>query len=188
MKDAPGLKVDPALIAAMPDERRARRRGTLVRALRALAVIAVGLLTGLAFSHLLEQPAKLHYDADLYLTLQKTLYAAWGARAGWLEPAAIAATVALAVVLHRERQTFALTLGALGALLLAFPVVFLLFVAPANEAFRAATTVPEHWELLRSRWEAGQVLRFVLQFAALCLLVISVLRDTPRERSDEFAA
>ncbi|MFO1397622.1 MAG: hypothetical protein U1F48_11225 [Burkholderiales bacterium] len=182
------MKVDPGLIAAVPQERAARLRGMLVRALRVLAVVAVGLLTGLAFAHLLEQPAKLHYDADLYLTLQKTLYAAWGARAGWLEPAAIAATIALAAVLHRERQTFALTLGALGALLLAFPVVFLLFVAPANEAFRAATTVPAHWELLRSRWEAGQVLRFVLQFAALCLLVISVVRDTPRERSGGPAA
>lgn len=182
------MNEDPGLITAAPFERDARRRGMAVRALRVLAVIAVGLLAGLAFAHLLEQPAKLHYDADLYLTLQKTLYAAWGTRAGWLEPAAIAATIALALVLHRERQTFALTLGALGALLLAFPVVFLLFVAPANEAFRAATVMPEHWELLRSRWEAGQVLRFMLQFAALCLLVISVVRDTPHERADASVA
>jgi hypothetical protein len=175
---------NPGLIATDVSHPPARLRGAAVRALRVLAVVAVGLLTGLALARLLEQPAKLHYDADLYLTLQKTLYAAWGAGSGWLEPAAIMATLALAAVLHRERATFALTLGALGALLLAFPVVFLLFVAPANEVFRAATTVPEHWELLRSRWEAGQV----LYFAALCLLVISVVRDTPRERSDRPSA
>jgi hypothetical protein len=37
------------------------------------------------------------------------------------------------------------------ALLLAFPVVFFLFVAPANEAFRAATpaSVPPNWTALR---------------------------------------
>ena len=157
-----------------------------MRTLRVLAVVAVALLTGLALAHLLEQPAKLNYDADLYLTLQKTLYAAWGPSSGWLEGAAVLSTIALAALVHRDRSSFALTLGAVGALLLAFPIVFLLFVAPANEAFHAATAVPAQWELLRTRWEAGQVLRFMLQFAALCLLVISLVRDSPRDRTDGF--
>jgi hypothetical protein len=173
-----------AILAQSPDP---RLRRALVRGLRVVALVAVALLTGLAFAHLLEQPAKLHYDPTLYLTLQKTLYAAWGTPhlGGWIEPAAIVATLALAFATRDDRPAFSLALAAAGALLLAFPVVYFLFIEPANAVFRATTTVPEHFQLLRSRWEAGHALRFLLQFAALCLLAISVVREPPRD-ADEF--
>ena len=113
------------------------------------------------------------YDAALYVTLQKTLYVAWGPPnvGGILEPAAILATVILAIVARKPQRAFWLSLSAAAALLLAFPVVFFAYVAPANEAFRAATTtsVPANWVELRSSWETGHAIRFVLQLAALSL-------------------
>jgi len=50
----------------------------LLKFLRFTSIIVVALLQGLAFAHLLERPAKMQYDASLYITLQKTLYVQWG--------------------------------------------------------------------------------------------------------------
>jgi len=71
------------------------------------------------------------------------------------------------------------SLSALFALLLAFPVVFFWMVAPANAAFLATTlpSVPPNWMDLRSSWEMGHAIRFALQFAALGLLVLSLVLD-----------
>ena len=58
------------------------------------AVLLVALVTGLAFAHVLESPAKMQYGAHLYITLQQSLYVQWGPPqlGGFLEPAAIAVT------------------------------------------------------------------------------------------------
>ncbi|HWM93713.1 MAG TPA: anthrone oxygenase family protein [Thermoanaerobaculia bacterium] len=153
----------------------------LVRSWRFVTILLVALLLGLAFAHVLERPAKMQYDAELYVTWQKTLYVAWGPPnvGGFLEPAAILATLWLAFLVRRRRPAFWLTLGAGAALLLAFPVVFFLFVAPANEAFRSASaaSVPANWMEMRSSWETGHAIRFVLQLAALSLLTLSVLLE-----------
>ncbi|WP_157205025.1 hypothetical protein [Methylomonas methanica] len=63
----------------------------LIKIWRFLTILLVALLLGLAFAHVLERPAKMLYDAALYLTIQKTLYFAWGPPhiGGILEPAAI---------------------------------------------------------------------------------------------------
>jgi hypothetical protein len=60
----------------------------LIRTWRFVTVLLVALLLGLAFAHVLERPAKMLYDAELYVTLQKTLYVAWGPpnAGGFLEP------------------------------------------------------------------------------------------------------
>lgn len=70
-----------------------------------------------------------------------------------------------------------LSVGATAALLLAFPVVFFVYVAPANEAFLGATpnSIPPNWMELRASWETGHAIRFVLQLAALSLLILSVV-------------
>jgi len=119
--------------------------------------------------------------------LQQTLYVAWGPPnvGGILEPAAILATVILAIAVRKQQWVFWLSLSAAAALLLAFPLVFFAYVAPANEAFRAATTtaVPANWMELRSSWETGHAIRFMLQLAALSLLLSSVLFDGENARS-----
>jgi Domain of unknown function (DUF1772) len=144
-------------------------------------LLLVSLLSGLAFAHVLERPQKMQYDAALYITLQKSLYVQWGPPhlGGVLEPSAIAATGLLAYVRRRSRRGPWLTLGALLALLLAFPIVFFWLVAPANAGFLAATlpSIPADWTDLRSNWETGHAIRFGLQFAALALLAWSLVLD-----------
>ena len=93
----------------------------LLRAWQLITVMLVALLAGLAFAHVLERPAKMLYDAALYITLQKTLYVEWGPAnvGGFLGPAAIAATIVLAVALRMSRHRYAGALGACVLLLLA---------------------------------------------------------------------
>ncbi len=144
-----------------------------LRFLSFTALLLVALVTGLAFAHVLESPAKMQYSAHLYITLQQSLYVQWGPPqvGGFLEPAAIAATGFIVFFSRQGRRWLAL--AALVLLLLAFPVVFFWFVAPANAVFMSATlpNIPSGWGALRQSWEAGHAIRFALQFAALTLLV-----------------
>lgn len=80
----------------------------LIRSWRFVTILLVALLSGMAFAHVLESPAKMQYDAALYVTLKKTLYVAWGPPnvGGILEPAAILATVSLAFLLREGGQRF----------------------------------------------------------------------------------
>ena len=155
---------------------------------RFASIVLVALLTGLALAHVLEQPAKMHYDAALYITLQKSLYVDWGPPnlGGVLEPAAILATGLLAFVVRKNRRGFWFSLGALIALLLAFPVVFFGWVAPANAVFAAATlpNIPPGWSTARSNWELGHAIRFGLQLTALAMLVLSLTLDATAARGD----
>lgn len=147
-----------------------------VRLLRFATTLLVALLAGLAFAHVLERPAKMQFDPALYITIQKSLYVQWGPPqiGGFLEPAAIIATGLLAFFLRKDRRGLSFALGALLALLLAFPVVFFWMVAPANAAFLAVTlpAIPPNWADLRSSWELGHTIRFTLQFSALALLAL----------------
>jgi hypothetical protein len=150
----------------------------LIRTWRFVTILLVALLLGLGFAHLLERPAKMLYDAAFYLTLQKTLYVAWGPPniGGILEPAAIFATLLLLFFVRKNKRAFWLTLCAGTALLLAFPVVFFVFVAPANEVFLTATptSIPPNWMESRTSWETGHAIRFVLQLVAFSVLLLSV--------------
>ena len=152
-----------------------------LRLLRFATIVLVALLAGLAFAHVLERPAKMQFDPALYLTIQKSLYIHWGPPhvGGVLEPAAILATGLLAFFLRRDRRGLSFALGALFALLLAFPVVFFWMVAPANAAFLAVTapSLPPNFTDLRSNWETGHAIRFALQSGAFSLLVLSLALD-----------
>jgi hypothetical protein len=48
----------------------------------------------------------------------------------------------------------------------------------------APETVPALWMQLRERWEYGHATGFVVTLVGISLLVISILVDTPSERSD----
>lgn len=147
-----------------------------LKLLRLATILLVALLTGLAFAHVLERPAKLQYEPTLYITLQQTLYVQWGPPnvGGVLEPAAVVATALLAFFTRRTWRESRFYLGALAALLLAFPVVFFWLVGPANSAFLGTTLpeIPPDWLQQRSNWETGHAIRFGLQFTALALLVL----------------
>jgi Domain of unknown function (DUF1772) len=113
---------------------------------------------------------------------KKTLYVQWGPPqiGGFLEPLAIAATGLLAFFARKSKRTLWFSVGALFAILLAFPVVFFWLVAPGNAAFQSATlpSIPSDWAALRSNWETGHAIRFALQFTALASLVLSLALDS----------
>jgi hypothetical protein len=121
--------------------------------LRFTVILLVALLSSLAFAHILEQPAKMQYDAVHYITLQKSLYVQWGPPhiGGVLEPSAIAAPGLLAFFMRKSKRGLWFSLGALFGLLLAFPVIFFWLVAPANAVFLATTlpNIPLIWTDLR---------------------------------------
>ncbi|SJM90276.1 conserved membrane hypothetical protein [Crenothrix polyspora] len=148
---------------------------------RTFTILLVALLTGLAFAHVLELPAKMQYEAAMYIALQKSLYVQWGPPnvGGVLEPAAIIATALIAFFGRNNKRGLWLPLGALAALLTAFPVVFFVLVAPANAGFMATTlpSIPVNWTEFRANWELGHVIRFGLQFSALSLLVLLLALD-----------
>lgn len=50
----------------------------LIRTWRLMTLVLTALLMGMTFCHVLELPAKMQYDAALYLTLHRTLYVAFG--------------------------------------------------------------------------------------------------------------
>ncbi len=45
---------------------------------RTFTILLIALVTGLAFAHVLESPAKMQYEAAMYIALQKSLYVQWG--------------------------------------------------------------------------------------------------------------
>jgi hypothetical protein len=143
---------------------------------RTFTILLVALLTGLAFAHVLELPAKMQYEAAMYIALQKSLYVQWGPPnvGGVLEPVAIIATALMAFFGRNNKRGLWLPLGALAALLIAFPVVFFALVAPANAGFMETTlpSIPVNWKELRANWELGHAIRFGLQFSALSMLVL----------------
>ncbi|HEY3486872.1 MAG TPA: DUF1772 domain-containing protein [Gammaproteobacteria bacterium] len=162
----------------------------LLMAWRFITIFLVALTTGLAFAHVLQMPAKMLYDATLYMTLQKTLYIAWGPAhiGGILEPAAIVSTLLLVVAVRRRRRAYWLSLGAVIALLLAFPLVYFMLVEPVNKIFLETNVIPANWMQLRVDWETGHAIRFMLQFIALGLLLLSVLLETGKKKfmGDDF--
>jgi hypothetical protein len=153
---------------------------------RFLTLLLMALLLGLSFAHALEAPSKFRYDAELYVSVQQTLYVEWGPPnvGGFLEPAAIVATIVAVFLVRRDRSALILTLLAAVLLLLAFPVVFFWLVAPANAFFRDASlsAIPPDWTLYRQSWEMGHLIRFGLQVVAFSLMVASVVADTPRAK------
>lgn len=146
--------------------------------LRFSTILLAALLAGLAFAHVMEQAAKMQYDALLYIRLQQSLYVQWGPPhiGAVLEPLTIAATGALAFFTRKNRREMVFSLGALLMLLLAFPLVFFWLVAPANTVFSATIlpAIPQNWTALRASWETGHAIRFGLQLAALALLFFSL--------------
>ena len=158
------------------------------RFLQLLAAVLVALVLATTFAHVLELPAKLGYDASLYVQLQKSLYQQWGPPnpAGFLEPAAIVVVVILAMMTRRNRPAFRLAVAAAIVLLLAFPLLYFWRVEPANEYFRtllSGSAIPSDWSAWRMRWETGHVARFVAHLVAFILLIGSLTQTVRRNRT-----
>ena len=124
------------------------------RLVHAVAVLAIGLIAGTALAHVLEMPHKLAMSGEEWLPIQQTIYDGWGPKLFWLDMIAIAA---LAAIIFRFPATRTIAFTALGLLLLADVVVFVIWIAPTNNALDAWTsaTPMADWQLLRANWEWG---------------------------------
>ena len=73
-------------------------------------------------------------------------------------------------------------------LLLAFPVVFFLFIEPVNIVIEQAIpqSLPPNWMQLRNQWEYAHATNFILSLAGFSALLISVLVETPSKRSRNY--
>lgn len=155
----------------------------LVKIWRFITLILSALVTGMAFCHALELPAKMEYSAPQYIAIQNSLYVAFGPPniGAWIEVTAPLAAIALAILIRKHRPAFQLTLVAIALMLLAFPVIFFAFTEPANRVIRNATpeSIPANWEQLRYQWEYSHLARFFCHLTAFSALIISVLRETP---------
>lgn len=101
----------------------------------------------------------------------------------------VLALAVLSFLIRKRRPAFALTLVATICWTLAFPVIFFAFTEPVNTVFRQATpeTVPANWMELRKQWEYSHAARFVFQFIGFGALVLSVVKEIPKQFSREFA-
>lgn len=160
-----------------------------LRIWRFITITLTALVVGMAFCHTLELPAKMQYSASLYVTVQNSLYAAFGPPniGAFLEPAAVLCAFALAVLVRKRRLVFLLTLIAAVLMFVAFPAIFFTFTEPVNAIMRNATpdSIPANWEQLRNQWEYSHAARFVCHLIGFGALISSVLLETPGSRLRE---
>jgi hypothetical protein len=137
-----------------------------------LAVVLTALALVPAGAHLFELPNKIGLPQDQYFTVQQ-IYRGW-ALFGFVLCGAIAADLALAVMLRRQRAPFLLALAA-SAAMAGVLAIFFTWTFPANQATSDWTVIPADWQELRVRWEYSHAVNAILTFAALCSVTLSVL-------------
>jgi hypothetical protein len=128
----------------------------------------------------------MQYDAQMYTAVTSTLYQLFGSVGAVIQVGASLAAIVL-TFLVRGRPAFRLTLfGTLGFVLSL--VLWGVLVAPVNAEWlrvmeSAPESVAEEYLRLRPRWEYGHVAAFAAWLVGFGLLLLSVLRETPAERS-----
>jgi hypothetical protein len=152
-----------------------------LRVWRFITIALTALLMGATFCHVLESPAKMRYPGELYLTLHRTLYSAFGPPniGPFIEIGAITTALALVFLTRKRRPAFWLTL-ACAASLVAGLAVYFAFVEPANVAMRAMSldAPPADWTRWRDQWEYGHMARFVFHLLGFSALALSIIFET----------
>jgi len=135
-----------------------------------LALVLTALALVPAGAHLFEMAHKLGLGREAYFIAQG-LYNGWALLGTFM----IAAMILNAWLAWRGASSRAWH-GAAALLLAAALANFFAFTYPANQATRNWTSQPENWELLRRQWEYSHAVGAVLVFAALCAVVVAVLK------------
>jgi hypothetical protein len=162
-----------------------------VQAWRFVTVLLTALLLGMTFCHVLEMPAKMRYDAALYLTLHRTLDVAFGPPnvGPFIEIGAVVASIALTVLLRRRTGFWLALIGT--ACLIGGVLVYFAEVEPANAALRTMSieSPAQDWEMWRAQWEWGHTAHFALDLLGFCALLASALArsSSPIQRGQRIA-
>jgi hypothetical protein len=143
-----------------------------------LLLAALGLTMGAA--HLLELPARMQYDPQLYMRVTSTSYLYFGLVGGSVQVLALLCSIVLAWLV-RGRAGFPWALA--GAVCLALSILlWFLRVQPVNAAWSAAllagpADAVQAYARLRSRWEYGHVVAFAAWLLGFVLLLVSIVRE-----------
>lgn len=149
-----------------------------IRTTHILVTLLTGLLMATAFGHLLEMPMKMRASAELWLTYQHTLYAWFAIVGGPIEILAILASWYLTHRLHRAGEHFKPAMAVALILTFTFFAIWVGLINPVNQktAVWSVATIPADWQHWRAQWEYSHAVRFVLQFAALTVLLLSAIK------------
>lgn len=151
---------------------------------RLITLILVALFMGLEFAHALELPAKMQYDAVLYVSIQNSLYRYFGAPGpgAFITVGAVFCAITLTVLVRKRRPAFWWTLAGTLCLAVAFPLIYFLRIEPVNVVIEQAAvgSVPTDWARLREQWEYAHATNFVFVLAGFSALLLSVLVDAPQ--------
>ncbi len=128
----------------------------------------------------------MQFDQQLWVrvTVVENVYKLFGSVGAAFEILAILTAIVLTFFVRRRGSTFYWTLGGAILLVLAF-VSWITFVAPMNAEFARWLTdgVPADWTRYRDQWEYAHAANALIKIIGLSLLVISVLVETPKQRS-----
>jgi hypothetical protein len=151
----------------------------LLKTWRVFTIVLVTLLVAMPWSHLLQLAPRMHYDADLYLATQRTLFQYYGSVGAVVEGGAIVAVGFLVLLVRNRRPALWLTVAA-ALCLVAATLIWFRWTNPADLALvSAAAAPPPDWMRLRVVWESTQAVRAALDVTALALLALSVVWETP---------
>lgn len=147
-----------------------------------LAIVTLGVATGIAFTHALEWTNKVGLNAEQYLFVQQTLYQGFGDRAGWIETLGIMALLFVSPLLYRIRPSLGLLSGVAFVFALAGLMFYFFGNAPVNEAVRSWTveTMPSDWQSYRDAWEQSHAARAILFGVSVCCISIATLVRTDK--------
>jgi hypothetical protein len=143
-----------------------------------LLLAALGLTMGAA--HLLELPARMQYDPQLYMQVTSGTYLYFGLVGAPVQVLALLCSAVLAWLV-RGRAGFRWALA--GAVCLALSILlWFLRVQPVNAAWADAlragpADAVQAYAQLRSRWEYGHVVAFAAWLLGFVLLLYSIVRE-----------
>ena len=144
----------------------------VVPAFQFIALVLAALALIPAGAHFFELPNKMALDGQAYLTVQQ-IYAGWSLF-GIALIGSLAANLALAVAVRRERIACVFATAAFASMLTVL-LLFFAFVYPMNAATENWTVMPENWEALRMQWEYGHAVNAVLTFVGFVCVSLSVV-------------
>jgi hypothetical protein len=152
------------------------------KVLRFVALVLAALTVGMKLAHVLELYPKLQWGPELYYPVQTSLYRVFAVVGPIVDVGAIASIAVLAGWL-RKRPAFGYTLAA-GCSMIVSLILWAVIVAPANghiQEWTSTHAVAADWARWRAAWQYGQSGSFAFDLTGFCLLLISVLKETPNE-------
>ncbi|MBO0734636.1 MAG: DUF1772 domain-containing protein [Methylocapsa sp.] len=144
--------------------------GWLAIILNAVALVPAG-------AHLFALPNKMRLSESDYFVVQ-SVYSGWQSFK-YVFIAALVINIILAILLHRQRLPFVLSVIAV-LCTAAFFAVFFIWTYPANQLTSNWTVIPSDWQGLRQQWEISHAANALIIFIGLCCVSWAALLSRPR--------